>query len=441
MNKRQRIKVILDLALPVTVGLCSSFIMAMVDLAMVGHAGTAAVAAVGLGGFSNALISALLTGIIPAVQSLVSRRIGEGSDEPKCLPLNAGLLMALVASVPLCLIAYFLAGPYFASISPDPKVIEVGVPYLKALALGMVFAGLDNAFQGFWAGVGRTRIYMINIVFVNVLHVFLNYCFIFGHFGAPAMGGAGAGVSSAISVAVSMLLYIAVTAYHYRHEGFLTIKPTVDLIRRMLRIGIPAVFEAGFFALGFLVFYWIVGHMGTAELAATNVLTRISILMDLFAQALGMASVTLVARAMGEGDPEAAERWGWDVAQIGVFWITLLSAPLVVIPDLCLSIFLSDPAARALAIVPAQLTGAFLGLASLIYIFATTLISLGDGKRVLLVSFLTQWVFFLPAVWVVGVTMQLGLIGITFVQLVYGAIATALIVALWRGGRWKQLTV
>lgn len=439
MITKQRIKEILNLALPVTVGLSSSFVMAMIDLAMVGRLGTAAVAAVGLGGFSYALISAFLAGVTPAVQGIVSRRIGEGASGPKCVPLNGGILLALAVGIPVSALCWWLAPMYFSLISSDPEVVAQGTPYLRALLVGLTATGIDNAFQGHWAGVGRTRVYMLNILFVNALHVALNYVFIFGHLGVPAMGVSGAGVASSISVFVSMLIYIVVTAKAYRGEGFLTRKPDAPLVTSMVRIGIPAMMEAGFFALGFVVFYWIVGHIGTPELAATNVLVRISILMDLFAQALGMASITLVSRTLGEGDPEGAAAWGWDVAKIGVLWITLLGAPLVVAPEFCLSLFLTDPATVQLAILPARLTGATLGLASLIYIFASTLMSLGDGKRVLLVSFATQWILFLPAVWLVGVTLQGGLLGITLVQLAYGALATSLITLIWRDGRWKQI--
>ncbi|QYF93464.1 MATE family efflux transporter [Massilia sp. PAMC28688] len=441
MISKQRVKAIMDLALPVTVGLSSSFIMAIVDLAMVGRLGTAAVAAVGVAGFSHALISALLTGVTPAVQSIVSRRMGEKSTEPKCAPLNAGLMMALLAGIPLAFICYGLIDWYFSSISSDPEVARVGTPYLQALVLGMPFAGLANAFHGFWAGVARTRVYMLNILFVNLLNAGLGFVLIFGHLGFEPMGAAGAGMATSISLVVSALIYAIMTYVSYRGEGLLTYKPSKELIQRMLQIGIPAVFEAGFFAMGFLVFYWIVGRMGTAELAAMNVLTRISILMDLFASALGMAAITLVSRTLGEGDAEEAERWGWDVAKIGVVWITLLGAPLVLVPEWCLSIFLTDPATLSMAILPARLTGAFLGIASLIYIFATVLISLGEGKRVMIVSFATQWVLFLPGVWIVGVMMQGGLNAIMYVQLAYGALATTLIVAIWRDGRWKQIKI
>jgi MATE family multidrug resistance protein len=441
MLNKPRAKVILDLAIPLTIGLSSTFIMAIVDLAMVGGLGTAAVAAVGLAGFANALICALLTGVTPAVQAIVSRRLGEGSTEPACLPLNAGLLMALAGGVPLALLCFFLAEPAFALMSSDPEVARNGVPYLKALLIGMPIVGLADAFHGFWAGVGRTRVYMFNILFVNVLNAALGYALIFGHFGLPALGATGAGIASTLAVLAGMIFYAVKTHLHYKGQGLLRVMPSMALVKRMMMIGIPAVMQAGLFALGYLVYYWIVGRMGTNELAVTNVLTRVTVLTNLFAQALGMTAITLVSRALGEGDPEGAEQWGWDTAKIGVIWISFLAAPLVIVPDACLAIFLSDPATRAMGLVPAQLTGLCLGVASMIYVFASTLISLGDGKRVMIVSFSTQWLLFLPGVWLVGVYMDGGMMGITYVQMAYGLLATALITSFWRDGRWKNIAI
>lgn len=439
MISKQRLKVILNLALPVMLGLSSSLIMAVVNLAFVGRLGTAAVAAVGLAGFSYSIICALLTGVTPAVQSVVSRRIGEGSTEPKCLPLNAGLIMALVAGISVAVVCYWSVEWYFSWLSSDPAVAKAGVPYLRALVVGMTFSGIANAFQGFWAGLGKTKMYMMNVMFVNALNVLLCYILVFGHFGISPMGTLGAGIATTISLIVSASIYFVVTFIKYRHEGFLTAKPAKALYVRMLRIGIPAVMEAGFFAFGFLVFYWIVGRMSTSALAAVNVLTRLNFLMDLFAMALGTTAITLVTRTLGQGDPEGAERWGWDVAKLGVTSITVFCLPLILFPDYCLSFFLPDPATVAMASLSMRLTGLFIGVASMIYIFAVTLISLGDGKRVLIVSFLCQWVIFLPGVWIFGVYLQGGLLSITLVQLVYGGIATSLIVALWSDGRWKRI--
>jgi Na+-driven multidrug efflux pump len=81
------------------------------------------------------------------------------------------------------------------------------------------------------------------------------------------------------------------------------------------------------------------------------------------------------------------------------------------------------------------------GVGSLIYIFAYTLYSVGDGKRVVMVSFSTQWLFFLPAAWIVGPYLKYGLLQIWLVQMVYGVLATSLITAIWAGGRWKKIKI
>src|SRR5262249_45939473 len=145
-----------------------------------------------------------------------------------------------------------------------------------------------------------------------------------------------------------------------------------------------------FFSAGFVVFFWLVGQMGTAELAAANVLTRFSTVLILLAMSLGMASATLISKTVGEGDAAGAARWGWDSANLGVSAITLLGLPLFLFPRAFLSVFLTDPNTISIAVIPLQIAAVGTGAVSLIYIFAFPLYSMGDGNRVMLVSLSTQ---------------------------------------------------
>jgi Na+-driven multidrug efflux pump len=149
----------------------------------------------------------------------------------------------------------------------------------------------------------------------------------------------------------------------------------------------------------------------------------------------------LVSKAVGEGDMAGAARWGWDSAKLGVSAITLLGLPLFLFPRTFLSIFLTDPHTISIAVLPLQITAAGTGAASLIYIFAYTLYSMGDGKRVMLVSLSTQWIFFLPAVWVVGPYLHYGLSHVWVVQSAYAVLAATLITTLWAGGRWQKIKI
>lgn len=436
-----RIGTILKLALPIAAGLGSSLVMVFVDLAMVGVLGDNALAGIGLAAFSYSLILAFVVGFAPAVQGIVARRRGQGSAEPKCLPLNGGLLLALVIGVPLSLVFYVLSPFIFSIISSDPEVTKEGLPYFRALITAIVASGMCSAFQGYYTGIAKVRVYMLVILFISCLNVFLNYALIFGNFGAPALGTMGAGIASAIAIYVGAFMYFVITFYNFRAEGFLNIKPKLALLIQIIETGMPESVRLAMFALGYIVFYWIVGQVGTAELAVTNVLVRISMVLAVLAEALGMVSTTLVSSTLGKGDPSGAAQWGWDTGKVGVISITFLALPMLLFPDWFLAIFITDADTRALGIIPLRLLAATIGLGSLIYIFAYTLISLGDGKRVLIVSFSTQWLFFLPAVWIIGPYLNYGLLEIWIVQMVYGALATILITAIWSDGRWKAIKI
>lgn len=441
MITRERVATIWKLAFPVFIALSSTSAMALIDLAMIRPLGNQATAAAGLAAFSNVLVLAFVLGVAPAVQGIVARRRGQGSTEPKCLPLNGGLLTALIFGVPLTIVCYVFTPFLFSLISRDPEVTKIGIPFLRALYTAIIANGMNAAFRGNWAGMGKTHVYMWIVVVMSCLNFLGNYILIFGRFGVPAFGATGAAMSTALSCYAGLIINFVITRRHFRHEGFLTAKPERALLTRIVRIGLPPTLQEFFFAIGYVVFFWMVGQVGTAELAAANVLIRITMVLALLAMSLGVSSATLVSKAVGEGDPAGAAQWGWDVGKLGVAAISILGIPLFLFPEQCLAVFLSNPGTISMAVIPLQMIAATTGFGSLIYIFAYTLSTVGDGKRVIVVSLITQWIVFLPAVWIVGPYLKYGLLQIWLVQMAYGALAAVLMTAIWADGRWKKITI
>jgi Na+-driven multidrug efflux pump len=276
---------------------------------------------------------------------------------------------------------------------------------------------------------------------MDCLHIFLNYILIFGHFGAPALGTMGAAASTVLSLYVGAFVNFAIIYFRSRKDGFLSAKPERALLTRILKMALPASMQEFFMAAGYIAFFWMIGQVGTGDLAAANVVVRITMVLLLLSMSLGDASATLVSKTLGEGDHEGAAQWGWDAGKLGVIGITLLGLPLTLFPTSFLSIFLSDPNTISIAVVPLRIVGVTAGIASLVNIFAYTLYSVGDGNRVMLISFSTTWIFFLPAVWVVGPYLHYGLLQIFLVQLAYSLIANALLTSVWAGGRWKKIKI
>jgi multidrug resistance protein, MATE family len=441
MLTRKRIATISKLAFPVGIALSSNMAMSLIDLAMVGTLGDNAIAAVGLSVFCNSLILSFVTGIVPAVQGLVARRRGANSEEPKALPLNGGLLIALLVGTPLTIVCYIFAPLFFSLISSDPAVTKLGTPFLGTLCAGIVGTGMLSAFEGHWYGMEKPKVFMIIILLMDGLNIVLNYALIWGHFGAPARGARGAAIAWVVSLYTGVIANLVMTYYRCRNEDFLIAKPKRALLWQIVELGLPATVQGFFYTAGYVVYFWLVGQIGTRELAAANVLARISMGLLLLSISLGNASASLVSRTVGEGNIADAAAWGWDAGKLGVIGITLLGLPLFLFPKVFLSIFISDPYTISIAVIPLRLVAATTGLCSLIYIFAYTLISLGDGNRVALVSFVTQWILFLPGVWILGPHLHYGLLQLSFLQAGYGCIATLLIVAIWAEGKWKRIRI
>lgn len=442
MLTMDRVKTISKLAVPLSISISANMVMSLIDIAMVGKLGHQAIAAVGLAAFSYTLFLSFVGGIASAVQGIVARRRGEGSSEARCLPLNAGILLALGIGIPVAAICYTFAPFFYSMLSSDPEVTKIGVPYLRMLYLAIPAWGLHMAFKGHWNGVEKSNVYMWIVMFMNVLHIIVNYLFIFGNFGAPKMGATGAAFGSVSSLyAAGLLNFIIVFFLHKKQDGFLTARPDWGVLSRIIKLSIPATTQELFYSSGYILFFFMVGKVGTTELAVINVQVRVSMILLIVAASLGMASATLVSRTVGEGDPNAAAQWGWDAGKLAVLVSVTLGLPLVLFPRAILSIFLHNPEAIEMAIVPFQILGGSAGFGSLIWVFAYTLYSVGDGGRVVLVSFCTQWLFFLPAVWVVGPYLHYGLLEISFVQLAYGLLSTILITAVWAQGRWKRIRI
>jgi len=349
-------------------------------------------------------------------------------------------LTALIVGIPLTIVCCLSSHFFLSLISSDPEVTRIGVPFLRTLYIGVIAVGINVAFKGYWVGIEEPHVYMWIALLMDGLNVLVNYVLIFGHFGARPLGATGAAIGTVSALYVGVIINLAIAYSRFRRDGFLKARPERALLTHIFKLGLPATLQTFFYSAGYVVFLWLVGQVGTTELAAASVLVRMAEVLLLLALSLGSASATLVSKTVGEGDFAAAAQWGWDSGKLGVIGITLLGFPLVLFPRLFLSIFLSDPHTMSIALIPMRLVGATAGIGSLIWIFAYTLSSVGDGNRVALVSFSMQCLF-LPVVWVVGPYLHHGLLQIWLVQMAYGALATLFITAIWAEGRWKRIKI
>ncbi len=438
---RERLKAILALALPIVGGMASQNVLNLVDTAMVGRLGPEALAAVGIASVASFVAVAFIMGLSSGVQAMAARRLGEGKVEEMALPLNGGLLIAVCLAVPCSALLIWGVPDVFPLLHSDPEVIGQGTSYLQVRLIAMAAVGMNFAFRGYFNGVNRSALYLRTLLVMHAVNIGLNYVLIFGKLGFPELGTTGAAVGTTVATYVGTATYLVLGLKHARGAGFATRMPTWETTRTMVRLSVPAGLQQVFMAAGFLTLFWIVGRLGTAELAAVNVLINLTMVTMLPGLGLGMAAASLVGQALGRGDPDDARRWGWDVVKVAVTGMVPLGLPMLLAPEILVLLFTTDPGTAEAARLPLQIVGASILLDAVGLVLLNALLGAGDAGTVMRVSVSLQWGLFLPAAFLVGPWLGYGLVGIWVAQLVQRAAQATIFGLIWRRGRWADVRV
>ncbi len=432
---------ILALALPIIAGMVSQNLLNVVDTAMVGTLGDNALAAVGIASFANFMAMSFVMGMAAGVQAAAARRRGEGRHTETAVPLNGGLLLAAVISIPWSLLLVVCAPTFFPYLVADPAVIGPGVPYLQLRLCGVLAVGANFAYRGYWNAVDMSHVYMKTIVVMHVVNISLNWVLIFGNLGAPALGVTGAGIASLVSVYVGTLSYTWMAYRHARPAGFLARLPRRETLGDMVRVSLPAGLQQFLFAAGMTMLFWIVGRIGTAELAAAHVLVTMMLLTILPAIGFGLTAATLVGQSLGASDRQAAKRWGWRVGKVAMAVVAVVALPQVLVPEAVLSVFIHNPETLVLASPALRIAGVAMVLDAFGMVLLNAHLGAGDSKRVMIYSAGTQWGLFLPAAYILGPVLGHGLFAIWVANSVFRVVVAGMFTLSWRRGLWAEARV
>ena len=284
--------------------------MQFADSLMVAPLGEAALAAV-FPAFMVYLIPVVFGhGMLGLVNTLTAQALGAG-ERSRCgrvavqglwLALGWGLLM-----LPL----WFAAPLVFGWMGHAPEVQRLEIEYFRVLMFGAVPALMVAALSSFFTGLLRPAVLVFAAVAATGLNILFNWIFIYGNWGAPALGVAGAALGSVLATAVQALCLLAIFWVRPLREEFGTgaWKPDPVIFKQLVRTGAPAglmpVFDL--FTWG-VVLVWMIGLFGTAHLAANTIVIRYLHLAFMPTFAFGATLTAMVGHSLGAGDPARAQR-------------------------------------------------------------------------------------------------------------------------------------
>lgn len=436
---------ILRLALPVIAGLSTQMILSLVDTAMVGRLENPeyTLAAMGLGLLATWAVVSICSSLSTGTHVLVARRYGEKDYNSISAVVFNSLLLTFLVGTLLAFIGWETALPISNLLSKDDKVAGYATEYMQWRYLGLPFFMITVSFRGFFFGTGNTKIFMFSAILINLLNILFNYMFIFGKFGAPAMGIGGSSFASSLATMVDAIYYFAVflgfKKYRevYRFSKNLKIIP--GIISTILRLSIPVSFQNVFILIGFLSFVAITGLLGITQQAASQAIISTLFISFLPSNGFGVAAQTLIGNSMGKDNIVEAKKFGYETAKLASIYTLSLAVIFIFFPEALLIITTNERSVIDAAIPAIR----FAGVAQIFFgagvVLAYGLQSVGKTTFVMFIEVVTNLLILVPMSYLIGVYWGFGLQGAWFALILYTTTYLTLMFIKFYKGKWHLL--
>ncbi len=431
------------LAWPVIFSFSIESLVGLFDMLMVGRLGATAVAGVGVGVQIMSAVDATLFAIGTGALAIVARHVGAGERRAAEETLRQSIVAAAVLS--LCAAApVFAAAPaIIRAFRVDEAVVAAGAPFLRIAMCGAPAAAVLFVVVASLRGAGDTRTPLAIGAVVGVVNVGLAYVLIFGRLGLPALGVPGAATATALAFLSGALVGVALLL-----RGGLVLRLRVrplrlreDVVRRVLRIGVPAALEHLLMQVGFFLYIVFAAHHGTAPVAAYFIGARILSLSFLPGFGFGAAAATMVGQSLGAGRPEEAERSGRAALRLSFTMMTAAGAVIFVAARPIARLFVDDEAVIADAFSFIRVLAAAQPLMAVDFTLGGALRGAGDTRFPLLTVILGFYLCRLGAAYVVTFTLGLGVLWLWLAVLGDYAARSALKGYRFESGAWKLVRV
>lgn len=346
---REELRATLRITAPLAAAFLAEMAMSFTDTVIVGRLGSVQLAAVGLA--ANLLISVLLAcmAVVSIVGVLVAQAHGSGDDAAVGRSLRQGLWVATALSIPAILVGLEPA-PMLRLLGQEDQVVVFAEQYLQAAIWCflpyMWFTVLRNGVSAL-SRAGSVMVISVASVGLNLL---ANYSLVFGKFGMPALGVAGAGYGTSFVCWVmfaALALHVAIAPAFRRYRVFEGLgRIDLALCREILRHGLPAAGMSGVETGMFTVVTILMGVLGATVLAASQIAIVSASVAFMIPMAISQAATFRVAYGIGVGNAAAARQAGYLSMLLGTGFMAFVSVVMWVFPDAIAAIYLDtgDPA-------------------------------------------------------------------------------------------------
>ena len=409
------------LAVPMIAGQVGQMLMGLADTLMVGRVGVTPLAAAA---FCNSIMNVLLVfgiGLTAGVGVLVAQAHGAGKSHDAGEVTRHGMFIGLAAATIMTIgCAAAVSGDLLGHAGQAPEVIAQSRPFLLLLSLSMIPAMVWQVLKQFCEALSRPWAPMSIMGGAVGFNVLLNWIFIYGHLGMPALGLTGAGVGTLVA-RIGMMIALAVFAW--RVGALRAALPAgwrawlapfeKERLRGLLAFGFPValqlVLEVGAFATAALMMGW----WSPQALAAHQIAITCAATTFMFPLGLGLAVCVRIGQAVGaQSDRRTVRVIGFSGIGLAAVMMAGSALTFLLLRHQIAGLFVHDDGVLALAAELLAVAGVFQIADGIQVVGMSALRGLSDVKVPVLIALASYWLVALPTSYIVGFTFHFGPRGI-----------------------------
>lgn len=398
--KKEYMKEILQIGLPITLQSILQASYSMVDQIMVGTLGTLSIAGGGLVGKFSSLAAFTLSSIASVTSILVSQYHGSKDKEGISKSFFSCLYMALTVMALFMTACLILPEGILSMYTPDSEMVKVAVPYFLVMAISFLPMTLTMEFSALLRSIEKSKFPLYAGMASMLLNVIFNYIFIFGKLGMPRLGLLGAGIGTLLSRTVECLVQLFfIMRLCQKQELYLHPVSILKLeqYQKISIIALPLLINEFSWSVGENIYAAIYGRIGTASVAA---MTLINPLMGMFIgmfSGVSTAATVMTGKRLGRDEKDEAYSIAKYLAKVGAIGSIIVSVILIAISNLYVNLYDVEPqvietSKRLIYVLAAYL---IVKISNMI-IAGGVLRSGGKTKYTLYIDMLGTWVFGVP---------------------------------------------
>lgn len=305
----------LKIVFPILVTQVAMYLISFFDILMSSRYGSEDLAGVAVGSSLWVPIYTGLAGILLAITPIVAQLIGAKKKDDVRLIVQQGLYLSFALSLLVLFIIYLFLTPILHSMSLETRVNDIAKSYLQAMSIGLAPLFAYSVLRSYMDALGKTRVTMFVTLLSAPINIFFNYLLIFGNFGFPELGGAGAGYASAITY--WLILIIAIIIVHkqkpfQQYEIFknwqkVMFRKWKDITKIGIPIGLSIFAETSIFSAVTLM----MSTYSTAVISAHQIALNFTSLLYMVPLSISIGATVLVGYEVGAERFRDARTYSW----------------------------------------------------------------------------------------------------------------------------------